>query len=366
MSRYEYSEGRNIDALTKSNHIGRRPNNTSDEQIEKERLTDEILSRLQFDAGLSKDSIKELRVSIDKALDHYTFEKDKSQKSVMELNMDILEDFLAAKRIESKSPTTLYNYGNELTKCLMSINKKYDQITTDDIRNYMNFRKVHDGLATTSLANIRMYLRSFFSWCKSEERIKKNPMDRIAPVKTDKKVIETLSDEEVEVIRCACENERDIAIVDILSGSGMRVSELCRLNREDVDIESGTMKVFGKGSKERICFLTGRAKVHLKWYLAERVDNNNALFVTAKSPYERLSKNGVEYILKEIAKRSGIPKLRLYPHKFRSTLATSLINKNVPGERIQHILGHANLDTLNCYANITNESLQQTHHQYVS
>lgn len=365
--RNRYSETKNIDHLSLSSHIGRRSKDLTEGVLEKERLTDEIINRLAYDTGLSKESEEEIRKSIDKALDKYTFQKDKSQKTTIETNMDMLEEFLSAKRVEGKSSVTLYNYGNEITKVFMNIDKLYNKITTDDIRAYMNYRKVHDGLSPTSIANIRMYLRSFFSWMKAEEKIKKNPMDRIGTVKTEKKVIETLSDEEVEIIRCACESERDLAIVDILSGSGMRVSELCRLNKEDVDLENGTMKVFGKGSKERICFLTGRAKVHLKWYLAERTDNNPALFVTAKKPFSRITKNGIEYLLKEIAKRTGVPKLRLYPHKFRSTLATDLINKGVGVEIVQKTLGHSNSNvTLQCYADISNDTLHHAHKQYVS
>ena len=367
MSKYEYSKTKNIDSLCHSRHLGRPKNGLTEEQKEKERLTDEILSRLEFDNGLSKESVRELRETIDKTLNHYTFERDNSQKTVTELNMDILEEFLAAKRIESKSQVTLYNYGNEISRMFMNINKIYTEISTDDIRSYMDYRKVHDGLSSTSIANIRMYLRSFFSWLKNEEKIEKNPMLRIAPVKTEKKVIDTLSDEEVEIIRCACTNERDLAIVDMLSGSGMRVSELCRLNQDDVDFENCRVRVFGKGSKERVCFLTGRAKIHLKWYLAERTDDNPALFVTTKKPYSRITKNGVEYLLKEIAKRSGIPKLRLYPHKFRSTLATEMINKGADIAIVQKTLGHSNPSvTATTYANIEDSTLQMSHHKFVS
>lgn len=363
--RNRYSETKNIDHLSLSSHIGRRSKDLTEGVLEKERLTDEIINRLAYDTGLSKESEEEIRKSIDKALDKYTFQKDKSQKTTIETNMDMLEEFLSAKRVEGKSSVTLYNYGNEITKVFMNIDKLYNKITTDDIRAYMNYRKVHDGLSPTSIANIRMYLRSFFSWMKAEEKIKKNPMDRIGTVKTEKKVIETLSDEEVEIIRCACESERDLAIVDILSGSGMRVSELCRLNKEDVDLENGTMKVFGKGSKERICFLTGKAKVHLKWYLDSRKDDNPALFVTNKKPHERLTKNGVEFILRNIARTSKVPTTRLYPHKYRSTLATNMINKGAAAEHVQGILGHSSVNTtLKCYAKVDKETYKRAHKQY--
>ena len=359
---------RNVDMLNRTRKKGRYKKGITEEDLKKANITDEILARLQVEKGLSKDSADEIRESIDKALQSYKFEKDESKKTVYERNIDMLEEFLQAKRIENKSPVSLYNYGNEITRLFMNLpDVLYTDITTDDVRSYMNFRKVHDGLSDVSIANIRMYLRSFFGWMKAEEKIDKNPMDRIAPVKKDKKVIDTLSDEEVEIIRCACTCERDLAIVDILSGSGMRVSELCSLNQDDVNLEDGTMKVFGKGSKERICFLTGRAKVHLKWYLAERTDDNPALFITTKKPFTRVTKNGVEYILKEIAKRSGIPKLRLYPHKFRSTLATNFINKGADISIVQRALGHSSpAVTTQSYARIEDTTLQAAHHKYVS
>jgi site-specific recombinase XerD len=231
----------------------------------------------------------------------------------------------------------------------------------------MDYRKQHDQLKAVSINNIRMYLMSFFKWCHIEDYIDKNPMDRIGVVKTEKKVIETLSDEECEMIRCACDNERDLAIVDLLSSSGMRVSELIGLNRQDIDFEKGEVIVFGKGSKERVCFITGKAKVHLKWYISQRTDNNPALFVTAKKPYTRLTKNGVEYILKNIASKTNIPKLRLYPHKYRSTLATNMLNKGASAEQIQHILGHSSIDTtISVYANMEKDTIKNAHHTYVS
>jgi site-specific recombinase XerD len=207
---------------------------------------------------------------------------------------------------------------------------------------------------------------SFFKYLKIEEKIDKNPMDKIGVVKVEQHIIETLTDEEAEMVRCACDNERDLAIIDILSGSGMRVSELTGLNKDDVNFETGEIKVFGKGAKERTCFLTGRAKVHLKWYLESRCDNNPALFVTAKKPYTRLTKNGVEYILKNIAKNSKVPRVRLYPHKYRSTLATNMINKGASADKVQKILGHQSVDTtLKCYARVDKETVKSAHHTYV-
>ena len=249
---------------------GRPRKEWTNKDIEKMEITDDVINQLKYNAGLSPEQVETLKKTLDDTLKQYNLEKEvvkDEDKSIKDINAEALEDFLNSKRVESKSKCTIYNYGNEISKMFIILNKDYREITSDDIRKYMNYRKEHDGLANVTIHNIRMYLMSFYKWCTIEERVRRNPMDKIGVVKTEKKVIETLSDEEAEIIRCACQNERDLAIIDLLSGSGMRVSELSGLNIRDVNFETGEIKVFGKGSKERICFLTGKAKVHLKWYL---------------------------------------------------------------------------------------------------
>lgn len=346
-------------------HPGRPPKEMSGERSNVQK---DILEQLSYNGDLSDEQLQLLKDTLKNTLTKYEITKEEvSENIVSDNNNKIMEEFLETKRIEAKSQTTIYNYGNEIAKMFMVINKPLVEITTSDIRRYMDYRKQHDQLKPVSLNNIRMYLMSFFKWCALEEYIYKNPMDRIGVVKSEKRVIETLSDEECEMIRCACDNERDLAIIDLLSGSGMRVSELTNLNIQDVDFEKGEVLVFGKGSKERICFLTGKAKVHLKWYLSQRVDTNPALFVTAKKPYTRLTKNGVEYILKNIANKSQIPKVRLYPHKYRSTLATNMFNKGASIDMVQHILGHqSSTTTSECYVSAQTSTIKNAHHTYVS
>ena len=352
-------------AYTYKKHPGRPPKEMSGER---NNVSKDIIEQLSYNGDLSDEQIQLLKETLKNTLTKYEITKEEVSENIISDNKNrIMEEFLETKRIEAKSQTTIYNYGNEIAKMFMIINKSLQDITTSDIRRYMDYRKQHDQLKPVSLNNIRMYLMSFFKWCTLEDYISKNPIDRIGVVKAEKKVIETLSDEECEMIRCACDNERDLAIIDLLSGSGMRVSELTNLNISDVDFEKGEVLVFGKGSKERICFLTGRAKVHLKWYLQQRTDSNPALFVTAKKPYTRLTKNGVEYILKNVASRSQIPKTRLYPHKYRSTLATSMLNKGASAEQIQQILGHESVSTtLAVYARMDKETVKSAHHSYVS
>lgn len=318
--------------------------------------------------NLSPLQMQNLKETLALTLAQYQIDKDTEKTQIIDIQRDnamTLKQFIDAKQIEGRSNTTLYNYAKEVSKLFLALNKSYRYITSKDIREYMAWRKSTKDLQSVSVANIRMYLMSFFKWCFKEELINKNPMDKIGVIKTEQHVIEILSDEEQEIIRCACKSERDLAIVDLLSGSGMRVSELCGLDRSNVNFDSGEVIVFGKGAKERVCFLTGKAKVHLKWYLESREDDNEALFVTSRKPYKRITKNGIEYILKNIAKTSKTPKCRLYPHKYRSTLATNMINKGAPAEHVQGILGHSNVNTtLKSYCKIDKESYKRTHKQF--
>ena len=342
--------------------------------IEKERLqiTDDVVNQLRMNAMLTPEQIVELKKVLDDTFSTYKLEKkheegDNSELSVKDINHEALQAFLQSKVAESKSKTTIYNYGNELGKLFMVINKDYRDITAQDIRQFMDYRRNHDGVKPITIQNIRMYLMSFYKWAMVDERILRNPMDKIGTIKTEKKVIEVFTDEEVERLRCACKSERDLAIVDMLSSSGMRVSELTGLNRNDVNFETGEVKVYGKGSKERICFLTGRAKIHLKWYLDSRVDNNPALFVSAKQPYNRLSKNGVEFCIKELGKISGVDvNGRCHPHKFRSTFATNMLNKNMDIGTLSSLMGHESPETtMQCYARMQTDTLKQAHHKYI-
>ncbi len=283
-----------------------------------------------------------------------------------EENKKIVDSFCDAKRIEGKSENTLYNYKNEVNKMFQILGKHYSDITAADIRSYMSYRKETAKLTSVSVQNMRQYLMSFFKWLTKEEYIFINPMDKIDIIKVEEKVVETLTDEEAEIIRCACTSERDLAIIDLLSGSGMRVSELCGLNKSDVNFNTREIIVFGKGKKERTCFMTGRAKVHLMWYLESRTDDNDALFVTSKKPYNRLTKNGVEYILRNIAETSKIPTKRLYPHLYRKTVASNMLKRGADPSTIQNILGHKSVETtLSCYCKVDKDNIKHEHSKYV-
>ena len=277
---------------------------------------------------------------------------------------DFLPIYLAAKRVEGCSDKTLHYYETSISNALTSINKPVKQITTDDLRLYLDTYQQRNNAGKVTIDNVRRVLSSFFSWLEDEDYILKSPVRRIHKVKTGKTVKETYSDEALEIMRDHAENIRDLAMIDLLASTGMRVGELVQLNRGDIDFENRECIVFGKGDKERKVYFDARAKIHLQNYLTERADDNPALFVTLLSPFNRLKISGVEIRLRELGRKLNIPKV--HPHKFRRTLATMAIDKGMPIEQVQHLLGHQSIDTTMVYAQVSQSNVKTSHRKYIS
>ena len=276
---------------------------------------------------------------------------------------DFLPVYIAAKRVEGCSEKTLHYYEASITNALASIRKPVKQITTDDLRLYLDTYQQRNNAGKVTIDNIRRVLSSFFSWLEDEDYILKSPVRRIHKVKTGKTVKETYSDEALEIMRDHAENIRDLALIDLLASTGMRVGELVQLNRKDIDFENRECIVFGKGDKERKVYFDARAKIHLQNYLSARADDNPALFVTLLSPYNRLKISGVEIRLRELGRKLNIPKV--HPHKFRRTLATMAIDKGMPIEQVQHLLGHQSIDTTMVYAQVSQSNVKISHRKYI-
>lgn len=236
-------------------------------------------------------------------------------------------------------------------------------ITTDDLRSYLTCYQTEKNSSKVTIDNIRRILSSFFSWLEDEDYILKSPVRRIHKVKSASTIKETYSDESLETMRDNCETLRDLALIDILASTGMRVGELVLLNRDDINFEERECVVFGKGSKERIVYFDARAKIHLQNYLKSRSDNNPALFVSLRAPYHRLKIGGVEVRLRELGKRLNLPKV--HPHKFRRTLATMAIDKGMPVEQLQRLLGHQRIDTTLQYAMVKQSNVKIAHRKYI-
>ena len=276
---------------------------------------------------------------------------------------ELLTAFINAKRIEGCSEKTLKYYQSTIIKMLSVSDKHITHITTDDLREYLSDYQNTNDCSKSNIDNIRRILSSFFSWLEDEDYILKSPVRRIHKIKSAKTVKETYTDETLECMRDNCDNLRDLAIIDMLASTGMRVGELVGLNRADVDFENRECIVFGKGSKERPVYFDARTKIHLKNYLESRNDDNPALFVSLLKPYDRLKISGLEIRLRELGRKLGITKV--HPHKFRRTLATRAIDKGMPIEQVQKLLGHSKIDTTMQYAMVDQNNVKLSHRKYI-
>lgn len=277
--------------------------------------------------------------------------------------VELLPAFIAAKRVEGCSEKSLRYYESTIRNMLDAISKLEKQITTEDLRSYLDTYQRRGTVSKVTLDNVRRILSSFFSWLEDEDYIVKSPVRRIHKVKTGKTVKETYTDESLELMRDHCDNPRDLALIDLLASTGIRVGELVKLNRADVDFENRECIVFGKGNKERKVYFDARTKIHLQKYLANRTDDNEALFVSLIKPFERLQISGVEIRLRKIGRELGIHKT--HPHKFRRTLATMAIDKGMPIEQVQQLLGHQSIDTTLQYAMVNQANVKNSCKKFI-
>ena len=273
------------------------------------------------------------------------------------------ELFIASKKVEGCSDRTLNYYQTTIDNMLEAINKNIKIVDTNDLRNYLTEYQEKNNCSKVTIDNVRRILSSFFSWLEDEDYIIKSPIRRIHKIKTSKIVRETYSDETIEKLRDGCDEIRDLAMIDFLTSTGVRVGELVRLNKTDINFEDRSCIVFGKGSKEREVYFDARTKLHLEKYLSMRNDNNPALFVSLLAPYDRLEISGVEIRLRKLG--NDLELQRVHPHKFRRTMATKAIDKGMPIEQVQRLLGHAKIDTTLQYAMVNQNNVKLSHHKYI-
>ena len=279
-------------------------------------------------------------------------------------NKEFLKMFLDAKNVEGCSGRTIKYYEVTIEHLLSTIDTPIRKITTEELREYLaNYQKINNCTNVT-IDNVRRNISSFFSWLEEEDYILKSPMRRIHKIKTKTVVKTVISDEGIEKLRDNCKSTRDLAIIDLLYSTGIRVGELVNLNIEDIDLEGRECIVYGKGDKERRVYFDAKAKVHLKNYIESRVDSNSALFVTLDAPFDRLKISGVEIRLRQLGRKLNLEKI--HPHKFRRTMATRAIDKGMPIEQVQKILGHSKIDTTMQYAMVNQSNVKNAHQKYMA
>lgn len=279
-------------------------------------------------------------------------------------NTEFLKMFLAAKRVEGCSERTIQYYRVTVDHMFTQIDSEVRKITTEDIRAYLANYQKRNHCSNVTVDNVRRNISSFFSWLEEEDYILKSPMKRIHKIKTKTVVKNTISDEGIEKLRDGCREIRDLAMIDLLYSTGIRVGELVNLNIEDIDLEERECVVYGKGDKERKVYFDAKAKVHLRKYIESRDDSNSALFVTLDAPYDRLKISGVEIRLRQLGRKLDIE--RVHPHKFRRTMATRAIDKGMPIEQVQKILGHSQIDTTMQYAMVNQSNVKSSHQKYMA
>ena len=310
---------------------------------------------------LSNAQLEKLQEVMQYAFFSYEIVENENKDTSAEKNL--VELFLAAKRIEGCSEKSLKYYRATIEAMIEVVGKEIKNIATDDIRTYLTEYQARKGSSRVTIDNIRRILSSFFSWLEDEDYILKSPVRRIHKVKTASNIKETYSDEALELMRDNCSEVRDLAIIDMLASTGMRIGEMVLLNREDIDFNERECIVFGKGDKERIVYFDARTKIHLQEYLNSRTDDNIALFVSLKKPYNRITIGGIESRLRVFGKQLGLQKV--HPHKFRRTLATMAIDKGMPIEQLQQLLGHKRIDTTLQYAMVKQSNVKIAHRRYL-
>ena len=325
----------------------------------KEQLVSEIQCKML--TYLNNEQMMQLRFVLNDVLKDITVSCEND--TIVSDERNAVEAFISAKRIEGCSEKTLSYYQKTIEAMIASIGKKPQQIVTDDIRQYLTMYQTQRKSSKVTIDNIRRILATFYSWLEDEDYIVKSPVRRIHKVKTAKVIKDTYTDEAFELMRDNCESLRDVAIIDLLASSGMRVGELVSLNRDDINFNERECVVFGKGNKERLVYFDARTKIHLQNYLNNRTDDDPALFVTLRAPYKRLQIGGVEMRLRQLGKKLSIPKV--HPHKFRRTMATSAIDKGMPIEQVQQLLGHQKIDTTMHYAMVKQQNVKLAHRKYI-
>lgn len=323
-------------------------------------IVERVLARLNGFDGEKLDAIKQALYIV---LNDYSFGRKATDLAPIhsDIKTKAVQMFFVSKKVEGCTDRTLTYYRGVLSRFFKEVTHPIEEITADDVRFYIATRAMRDNISKTSQDNELRVLKSFFNWCSDEGYIGRVPTHNVNPIKKEKRIKKPFTEIEIELLRQNAKNKRDLAILDVLYSTGVRVSELCNMSLND--IENDEITVLGKGEKERIVYLNAKAMLSLKQYLKERTDDNEAVFVTSKSPYTRLNKGGVEVMLRDLGKRAGVK--NTHPHRFRRTAATLALNRGMPIEQVSQMLGHEKIETTTIYARSDKDNVKASHRKYV-
>lgn len=322
----------------------------------------EVLRRMQ--EIIQEEQLRELKSVLNMVFAGCEIVEETGLRVIDSSWLDDLEDFLMSKALEGKSAETVKRYRYELSRLLSYINKAVAEIVSDDISEYMQMYKRIRNVSNQTLKNVRMVYSSFFGWLRDRDRIRKNPMILVEDIKVEKIIRKPFSDEERERMLRECDTLRDKAMLEFMYSTAVRVSELARLNRNDIRFGTKDLIVYGKGGKERRVYLNDRTNMYLREYLQSRSDSNPALFAGIKAPHNRLTKAGIEDIVRRIGQRSGVEKA--HPHRFRRTAITNALNRGMPLQEAVWFAGHVKPETTLRYSTEDQEAVQYHHKKYLS
>ncbi len=313
---------------------------------------------------LDSSQLSALRETLEVTTQNFTVSYSEDNRQIIDReNSELLSTFLSAKKIEGCSEKTLKYYSSTINHLFRKLQRPVNLITTPDLRRYLSDYQESHNSGKVTIDNMRRIFSSFFAWLEDEDYIVKSPVRRIHKVRTETLIKETINDEELELLRDSCTELRDLAMIDILSSTGIRVGELVNMNIDDVNFNERQCIVLGKGKKEREVYFNARAKLHLQQYIKSRTDSNPALFVSLTAPHTRLTISGVEVRLRNLGKKINQPKI--HPHKFRRTFATMAIDKGMPIEQVQRLLGHVKIDTTLHYAMVNQTNVKLAHRKFI-
>ena len=319
------------------------------------------------ESGMPQEQTENALKILDRMAERYEVQKKETALSAYNEELpEIVKIYIVSKKIEGLSKLTLDTYLRMLKLFFSEVRKPIAKITTNDIRVYLFNYQQERNCSNRSLDKYRQYLAGFFSWAVDEGYLQGNPMRTIPPIKYEKKSRQNLTRLELEYLRQCCQTPRESAIIEFLFSTGCRVSEIAGVKKEDIDWNSRTVQLFGKGSKYRTSFLNAKAEVTVQAYLKTRDDDCEYLFVTERKPYRPLRKDALEKIVRKISERSEAEtQKRVTPHIIRHTTATIALQNGMPIADISKLLGHEKIETTMIYAHTCMESVQAGHRKYV-
>lgn len=324
-------------------------------------IVDTIMLKIQN--AIDELAMERLQAVLLDKLDKYEISERSTEIVVRDGTAEgLLRKYLATKRIEGKSERTIKRYADLLSTFISQLDRRLHELTAFDIRLYLSMYKEKRKVKNRTLDNMRKVLSSFFSWLHDEEFIPRNPCRAVKSIKYDKVLRLPFSGEELERLKSACTNARDIALIHFLHATGCRVSEVVSVDVSDVDFQNRELVVYGKGGKERTVYLTQVASMYLEEYLKKRKDGSKALFTGKGS--NRIQKNGIEAAVKRIGERAGVD--NVHPHRFRRTLATELISRGAAIQDVQMILGHEDIRTTQVYVYVDKRNVKNTYDKYAA